>query len=249
MEGWIKLHRSCRDHWLYTEYRPLTRREAWENILLSVNYEPKKTLIKGKVYECGVGQSLLSLESWAKEFVWSVQQVRTFFKLLEADGMIKTEGLQYTTRLTICNWDTYQGVVTSQKQADNKPLTDGQQTANRPLTTTKEGKEREESKEYKEEILPISEFYPFEEFWKDYDKKVGKKENLEAKWKKVSKADRILIKEYLPKYKLAQPDKKFRKNPDTFLNNRSWNDEIIDSKPIQKPAYQPAKNVNDKWRD
>jgi len=34
---------------------------------------------------------------------------------------------------------------------------------------------------------------------------------------------------YIDKYKLAQPDKKYRKNPDTYLRNESWNDEIINS--------------------
>ena len=33
--------------------------------------------------------------------------------------------------------------------------------------------------------------------------------------------------EYIPQYKLAQPNKKYRKNPDTFLNGKSWNDELI----------------------
>jgi hypothetical protein len=36
--------------------------------------------------------------------------------------------------------------------------------------------------------------------------------------------------DYIPKYKIAQPDKKFRKDPQTFLNNKSWLDEIIPSK-------------------
>jgi hypothetical protein len=150
-DGWIKLHRGCLDHWLYNEYRPLTKREAWETILLTVNYESNKTLIKGQLYDCKSGQSLLSLESWSKKFVWSLQQVRTFFKLLEADGMITIEGLQYTTRLTVCKWDTYQGITTDQQQTDNRPLTDQQQTANRPLTTIKERKERKERKEEREE--------------------------------------------------------------------------------------------------
>lgn len=145
--GWIKLHRSISDHWLFTEYRPLTRQEAWIRILLTVNYEPAKTLIKGQLYECNPGQSILSLDSWAKEFVWSIQQVRTFFKLLESDGMIKTEGLQYTTRLTVCKWDIYQGIATNEQQTNNTPLTDDQQAANKPLTTIKEGKEGKERKE------------------------------------------------------------------------------------------------------
>ena len=33
--------------------------------------------------------------------------------------------------------------------------------------------------------------------------------------------------EYIPKYKQAQPDKQYRKNPETFLRNRSWEDELI----------------------
>ena len=142
MEGWIKLHRSCLDHWLYTEYRPLTRREAWETILFTVNFEPSKLIIKGQLYLCDRGQSLLSLQSWAEKFVWSIQQVRTFFKLLENDQMISLEGLQYTTRLTVCNYAIYQ----DQQQTANTPLTDGQQTANTPLTTIKEEEELKKNK-------------------------------------------------------------------------------------------------------
>ena len=69
--------------------------------------------------------------------------------------------------------------------------------------------------------------YPFEEFWNDYEKKVGKKDKLVPKWRKLSDVDKINIKAYIPLYKTAQPDKKYRKNPETFLNNKSWNDEII----------------------
>ena len=35
------------------------------------------------------------------------------------------------------------------------------------------------------------------------------------------------MKEHIPKYKIQQPEKRFRKNPDTYINNKSWNDEII----------------------
>jgi hypothetical protein len=130
MEGWIKLHRSFLDHWLCDEYRPLTKREAWETILFTVNYEDKKVLIKGQLYDCLRGQSLLSLQSWANKFVWSLQNVRSFFKLLESDNMIIVEGLQYSTRLTVCNYDKYQ----DNQQANNTPLTGEQHAANTPLT-------------------------------------------------------------------------------------------------------------------
>ena len=67
----------------------------------------------------------------------------------------------------------------------------------------------------------------FENFWNLYDKKVGDKTKIFNKWKKLSELEKALIFEHIPKYKSAQPDKKYRKNPETFLNNKSWNDELI----------------------
>jgi len=133
-EGWIRLHRQFLDHWLCDEYRPLTRREAWENMLLWANYRETKVLIKGQLFVCGRGQLLYSLETWALKFNWSVGQVRRFFKLLEMDKMIIIEGLHKTTRLTICNYESYQSEqhandmpTTCQRHADDTPTTDQRQ--------------------------------------------------------------------------------------------------------------------------
>lgn len=71
------------------------------------------------------------------------------------------------------------------------------------------------------------EYYPFDQFWIEYEKKVGPIVRLRKIWNSISVADRKLIKDYIPFYKLNNPDKKYRKNPLTFLNNRSWFDEII----------------------
>ena len=67
----------------------------------------------------------------------------------------------------------------------------------------------------------------FDYFWNDYDKKVGDKSRLKSKWNKLSDNDRNQIMNYLPLYIEAVPDKQFRKNPETFLNNKSWLDEIV----------------------
>ena len=140
------------DHWLYKEHRPMTRREAWETMLLLVNYEPSKMMINGTLYECDRGQSLLSIGSWADKFLWSIKQVRTFFKLLEKDGMIAVEGLRHTTRLTICNYGLYQdkgrteGVTEGVTEGEQREQQREQQRA-----TIKEGKELKEGEEIKEE--------------------------------------------------------------------------------------------------
>jgi hypothetical protein len=74
----------------------------------------------------------------------------------------------------------------------------------------------------------------FDIFWDLYDKKVGDKEKLKKKWDSMKDDDRSSIIEYIPKYKLIQPEKKFRKDPQTFFNNSSWNDELIGSSDIPK---------------
>lgn len=86
---------------------------------------------------------------------------------------------------------------------------------------SKEEKEKSSAKKEKEPN------YSFDEFWELYDKKVGKKDSLIKKWLKLSDQERELAMSYIPQYKQCQPDKKYRKNPETFLNQKSWNDELI----------------------
>ena len=79
----------------------------------------------------------------------------------------------------------------------------------------------------------------FEWFWNEYDKKVGDKQKLKKKWIKLTDEERQNAMNYLDLYKQSVPDKQFRKNPETFLNNKSWNDEIINRSitPIHKLSY------------
>lgn len=107
--GYIKLFRKAQENFLYQENRPHTRREAWEDILLMVNHAEADVLVGEKKIICGRGQSIRSLDSWAKHFNWSKSKVKRFFDLLKREKMIVTENVQKTTRLTVCNYDAYQG--------------------------------------------------------------------------------------------------------------------------------------------
>ena len=140
--SWIKITRGIQKHWVYQN--PLYLK-AWITILLNVNFKDSKTLIETDLIECKRGESIHSLNTWSKLLGkgWTIQKVRTFFKLLEKDQMIITKGLRKTTRLSVCNYDTYQ----NEQQTANRQLTDSQQAANRQLTTREEGKERKEGKE------------------------------------------------------------------------------------------------------
>jgi hypothetical protein len=90
-----------------------------------------------------------------------------------------------------------------------------------------------EAKGYKVTAPPkeVKDEYTFERAWDLYDKKVGCKEKLEKKWNSMSQIDRKAAIEYIPLYVLSQPDKQYRKNFQTFLNQRGWEDELIGATP------------------
>lgn len=85
----------------------------------------------------------------------------------------------------------------------------------------------------------VKDEYTFERAWNLYDKKVGCKAKLEKKWNSMSQKDRKAAIEYIPLYVIATEDKKYRKNLQTFLNQRGWEDEIIGATP-------PPASVNEK---
>jgi hypothetical protein len=111
----------------------------------------------------------------------------------------------------------------------------GKKQKKRTNTSTSYDKHMENENEIenvnKDEDVIESEFeilqYPsFDDFWNLYDKKVDRTK-AEAKWKLLSQKEKEEAVEYIPAYKLAQPDKKFRRNPETFINNKTWQNEII----------------------
>jgi hypothetical protein len=128
--GFIPLHRKTKDNWIYSDCNKLG---AWCKILMEVNHKPKKTEIEGELIYCNRGQSINSLDTWRKVFGkgWTIAKVRTFFKTLKNDSMINLEGLRKTTRLTVCNYESYN----SEQQRDNKETTHRQHTDNNEITT------------------------------------------------------------------------------------------------------------------
>ncbi len=102
--GWISIHRGIEEHWIWQD--PYLR--WWLSILLGVNHTAKKVLLGNRIIECGRGQSVCSLGTWAKKWDVDVGKVRRFFDMLKKDGMIVTENVVKSTRITVCNYDRYQ---------------------------------------------------------------------------------------------------------------------------------------------
>jgi len=139
--GYIKIFRSTKSHWLWADSKKL---QWWLDILLSVNYSNQKVLIKGNLVECNRGQSVKSLETWAKEWLTTKKTVQTFFRLLQKDEMILVENLNITTRITVCKYDSYNGSVNGDdhgQETASKRMVNGRST--QTIQDNKDNKEKE----------------------------------------------------------------------------------------------------------
>lgn len=88
----------------------------------------------------------------------------------------------------------------------------------------------------------------FESFWKMYDKKVNRIK-CEKLWQKINPDSYNIIITHVADYVKSTPDKKFRKDPGTYLYNQCWNDEIISgSNKPEKPEYSDnLKRLEEKY--
>ena len=142
MSGWISIHRKIKKSWISdnSEYF-----KAWIFILLEVNHSDIKTIIDGELIECKRGESLNSVSTWAELFgkKWTRQKVRTFFKLLEKDKKINQQGLRKTTKLSVCNYDTYQNNQPRENPQDNQEITTNNNDNNKQLNSTDKSVEQD----------------------------------------------------------------------------------------------------------
>ena len=76
----------------------------------------------------------------------------------------------------------------------------------------------------------------FEQFWDLYDYKKSR-DKAEKAWKTLNQEEKALALQHAPVYAQSTPDKQFRKHPTTYLNNKSFNDEIIERTISTKLSY------------
>lgn len=86
-------------------------------------------------------------------------------------------------------------------------------------------------------ISDVSLSYSFDDFWNDYDKKVGKLICIKL-WSKLTEIEKQLIKDNIPKYKEARPDKSKRKDPERYLKHKTFLDEIVSYNQENKPKNE-----------
>ena len=118
-QGWIKLHRSILENFLWQEKRTFNRSEAWLELLLTASYEDRKVLISGQPVNVKAGQTATTMAYLAEHWGWSRKKVKGFFDLLVQEEMIATQCTSKYTLVTILKWGFYQNQDTPEEQQKN----------------------------------------------------------------------------------------------------------------------------------
>lgn len=214
--GWIKLFRSLENHWIWTNEKYF---KTWIWFLFRANHKSTKILFSGELIDINRGEFLTSLKNISEAAKLSIQESRHFLALLEKDKMIFKISNTQSTKITICNYDTYQDL----QQTNNKPTTNKQQTGNKQTTTDNNEKNLNNEKElfiskiqsefYESLKQYIPDFTPkvlrdFFDYWSEPNKSMTKiKWQLERTWDSKKRLTRW-------------SNNNFNKNEKTFTNNR-----------------------------
>lgn len=83
----------------------------------------------------------------------------------------------------------------------------------------------------------------FDDFWNVYDKKVDKPK-CQKRWDRLNQKQKEAIMDHLGKYIPSTPDKAFRKDPATYLNNSSWENEIVKN---GESKHQPTREDRNRY--
>lgn len=121
MTGWISLHRSIENHWMFQEKRTFSKFEAWIDLLMMVNHKDNKVLLGNELITVKRGQKITSIRQLCDRWSWSNNKVKNFLNLLEADGMLIVKSDTKKTVVTIAKYDLYQNEdLQKRHQSDTK---------------------------------------------------------------------------------------------------------------------------------
>ena len=82
LEGWISLHRSIQEHWLYQERRVFSKYEAWIDMIMMASHKDNRFLLGKELVEVKRGSFITSELKLMDRWRWSKAKVRNFLNLL-----------------------------------------------------------------------------------------------------------------------------------------------------------------------
>ena len=149
MNGFIAVHRKIFKNPIIKPRRPYSKFEAWHLLMMRANYSNHRVPLGTEVIHASRGEVITSQKKLGLKFGWGNTKVRNFLKLLENDTMIVLKTTPSLTRITLCNYESYQI-----QQTDSKPKATQPQHRAKPQTNTK-NKKNKDNKNNKIEIKSL----------------------------------------------------------------------------------------------
>ena len=78
----------------------------------------------------------------------------------------------------------------------------------------------------------------FSLFWDAYQKKIDRPK-CERLWNKLTPEEQKEVMEHIPRYLLTIKDKQFQRHPATYLNNRTWENDLPEVPTPEHPTWRP----------
>lgn len=204
--GYILLHRSLLDNWVWEE-RVFSKAEAWIDLIFLVNFAEGTHRIGNEILSVPPGSRYITIKELCERWKWSNTKVTNFLRLLQDDNMIVKNNVKKKTLITLVNWDKYQ--TKSDKKASEKRRENDEET----LLNNK-GKERnKENNIYSPE---------FETFWQNYPRREAKATAYKCWNARINQGelpdDMITgAKNYAASCRAKETEAKYIKLPATFI--------------------------------
>lgn len=208
MAGWVKVYRQLKDKAYYKDSEFV---HLWLHLLLCANHDSAEYLNGYEIIKLKKGQFITGRKKLSLETGISESKIERILKVFESEQQIEQQTNSRNRLISIVSWDKYQQ---SEQQKNSKRTASGQQVDT-----------NNNDKNNKEQQISIYIYPSFEDFWDLYDHKKDIKA-AKQKWNLLTQKEKESIMNHVPEYVKSTPNKQYRKFPATYINNKSWNNEI-----------------------
>lgn len=264
--GYVKFWRSLLDHPLWVEGE-FDKGKAFWDLVAMANWRDEQVFIGKHCFDVQRGQVCMSIVDMTRRWKWSRNRVYRFLTELEKLGMAEHRNATVTSLITITNYESYQSDDTPlTNDTPQPPKTEHHQSEKRNTTgdvdsqdfkLESEGATEHHKGKKRNTTTPKNDTPPmtieknkkkntysslFENFWKIYPARNGRKEGKMKAWVSWQKegceqiADEIIEKAMLysrtPEWK--QDNGRWVPMAQTFINQHRWEDEFVVPKEEKK---------------
>lgn len=120
-KGFIMLNRKFFSNRMWKAARVFSECEAWLDLIQSARFDATPLIenIGDLKITYSRGQYPASIRFLSKKWQWGEQRVRTFLNELKKEGSITTDSSQGMNIITLCKYDRYNSVQSSENTANN----------------------------------------------------------------------------------------------------------------------------------